>query len=102
MSRLIPAFSPLSIVTQYLPSAAPNEDYSFELTATGGLTPYLWSLVGGNLPDGLELDGQGIIQGAAAIPGTYYFRLRVQDSSDPTRTAEQDLSLVIMADSDPA
>ncbi len=52
--------------------------YSNALTATGGLTPYSWSITSGALPAGLSLNGvAGAIYGVPLASGTNEFGLRV-------------------------
>lgn len=76
----------LHIVTLALPAAPVGADYHFTLAAAGGTPfatglPYLWSLVGGSLPDGLTLGPDGTISGkpTAAAAGTH-FTVRVSDA----------------------
>src|SRR5690348_12366044 len=63
----------LSITTMSLPAAATSTDYTSSLGATGGLTPYTWSIVSGSLPQGLSLSDSGVISGTPATTGTYTF-----------------------------
>lgn len=53
------------------------------LTATGGFTPYTWSIASGSLPPGLTLSGGGIISGTATQLGASSFVLQVTDSAVP-------------------
>src|SRR5271165_3929240 len=55
----------LTIVTTSLPSDTQNTPYSAMLAATGGITPYVWSITAGSLPAGLSLNSS-----AGAITGT--------------------------------
>ncbi len=56
----------ISITTTALPVATYGEPYAATLTAVGGRSPYRWALVGGELPAGLDLDGEtGTISGVA-------------------------------------
>lgn len=77
---------PLSITTEILPSAGLNEAYNQAVTATGGTYPYVWRIRRGSLPSGLVLDAySGVISGIATAMGSYRFRLRVKDSTEPRR-----------------
>ncbi|MBI4714843.1 MAG: putative Ig domain-containing protein [Nitrospirae bacterium] len=50
--------------------------------ATGGVAPYTWSVLSGNLPPGLSLDTQtGTVSGTPAAPGLYTFTLQVTDAA---------------------
>lgn len=53
----------ITIVTGTLPVATYGAAYEATVSATGGTAPYTWSLVGGSLPTGLELDPSGVIAG---------------------------------------
>jgi trimeric autotransporter adhesin len=52
------------------------------LTAAGGTSPYSWSLAGGQLPPGINLNGNQLT-GTPTAAGTYYFTLQVEDSTSP-------------------
>lgn len=66
----------LSISTTALPSGSVSASYSSTLAATGGVTPYTWSIASGSLPSGLTLNpATGAITGTlppapAARPGS--------------------------------
>lgn len=64
------------------------------LFADGGVAPYTWSLVGGELPPGVELsESPGRITGTPATAGTFTFTVRVTD--DRGATAERTFSITI-------
>ena len=46
----------LQISTTSLPTGTVGSSYSATLVATGGTTPYTWSLTSGTLPTGLQLN----------------------------------------------
>ena len=48
--------------------------------ATGGKTPYTWSLSGGALPDGLSLTTGGTVGGTPTLAGTFSFTALVTDA----------------------
>ncbi|MGH9016824.1 MAG: hypothetical protein ACRDY1_03665, partial [Acidimicrobiales bacterium] len=52
----------VSITTMTLPTATRGQHYRVQLTAVGGLTPYVWSHTGA-LPKGLRLTGRGLLVG---------------------------------------
>ena len=61
--------SDIAVQTVTPPAATVGAYYQSQLTATGGLPPYSWSVVDGALPLGLSLDaGSGLISG---YPVTY-------------------------------
>ena len=70
-----------------LPDATVNSAYSQSLAATGGNTPYTWSLCAGSLPDGLTLNATtGLLSGTppAAITGNFGIRVTGSDSISST------------------
>jgi photosystem II stability/assembly factor-like uncharacterized protein len=66
------------------------------LTATGGIPPYVFSIVGSSLPPGLNLAG-GVISGTSTAAGTYPFTVMVTDSSSPAQSNYQSLSIFVAA-----
>ena len=90
------SYPPLAITTTSLPNAKRNKNYSRTLVATGGLTPYTWSVVQGGLPAGLTLNAStGVISGKATAIGTYTFTAQVRDSQDAPVTDTQGLSITV-------
>ena len=69
---------PLAIMTTSLPTATAGRFYSQALTATGGASPYRWTLIGG-LPIGLSLTPGGLIQGTTTRTGSYSVFVQVTD-----------------------
>jgi hypothetical protein len=66
------AFNPPVITTVSLASATVSSPYGFQMSASGGSTPYTWSVLSGALPAGLSLSSAGYISGTtAAAPGSY-------------------------------
>lgn len=77
----------LSIITTSLPGATTGAAYTATLAASGGKTPYQWSVSAGSLPPGLQLSGStGTISGTATQTGTFPFTAQVKDSSSQTAT----------------
>lgn len=72
---------PLQILTTILPAGAVQNTYAATLGVTGGVPPYSWSTIGGQLPTGLTLNSAtGAISGMPALAGAFSFMTRVQDS----------------------
>jgi hypothetical protein len=90
--------APLVISTTSLPSGQVGAAYSATLTATGGTSPYVWSITSGTLPAGLSLSSSGAISGTptaavSASPTTF----EVSDSENPAQTKTASLSVTISA-----
>ncbi|MGA2174885.1 MAG: choice-of-anchor tandem repeat GloVer-containing protein [Verrucomicrobiota bacterium] len=87
--------SPLQVTTASLPNATQGVFYNQQLQASGGQPPYAWSLTpgSGSLPTGLSLATNGVISGAPALHGTFYFYVRVADAA--SATADRVLSLAL-------
>ena len=87
----------LTITTTSLPGGTVGQAYSQAVTATGGATPYSWSIVSGSLPPGLSLSPTGTpsttVSGTPTTAGTYNFTVQVTDSVAATDT--QALSITI-------
>jgi Putative Ig domain len=89
----------LAISTSSLPNGQTGVAYSATLAATGGVSPYTWSLTSGFLPAGLTLNAStGAITGTpsasvASTPLTF----KVADASSPALTQTTNLTLTISA-----
>ncbi|MFI7591591.1 fibronectin type III domain-containing protein [Micromonospora sp. NPDC049359] len=61
--------------------------YQYQLTVTGGTSPFVWSVSSGSLPPGLSLDPvTGLLAGTPTASGTFPFTVRVTDSFDQSDT----------------
>ena len=88
---------PVSITTTSLSSATAGAAYSNTLSATGGTTPYAWTLASGSLPGGITVQSAGSLSGTTAQTGTFSISIEVTDSSSPKLTASQSLTLTVAA-----
>ena len=80
------AAQPPAVTTTTLPNGQVNQPYSATLAATGGNTPYTWSVSGGALPGGISLNANGGIAGIPTAAGNFDFTARVVDDSDRSAT----------------
>jgi hypothetical protein len=93
LSITISASSALAITTTSpLPGATTGVSYTTLLTATGGTTPYTWSLQSGTLPAGLAISGQ-TITGTPSAAGASSFVLKVTDNVAATATLSASLTV---------
>jgi parallel beta-helix repeat protein len=83
-----PPPSTLRVATSSLPNGTVSQTYSAAVTATGGTTPYTWTLSVGALATGLTLAGStGAIVGTPSQSGTFSFTVQVKDSAGQFATA---------------
>ncbi len=84
----------LQIATSSLPAVTEGASYAATLAATGGTTPYTWSITGGALPTGFGLSAAtGTIAGTATMPGSFSFKAQVQDAKAVSTSAS--FSLIV-------
>jgi hypothetical protein len=69
--------------------------FSRQLLASGGISPYSWSLGSGSLPEGLTLLPTGTISGTPATAGTSDFTVKVADALGAS--AQKSLSITVVA-----
>lgn len=77
-----PVITPITITSNTPPSGTVNVQYDYDLTATGGTPPYVWSITSGSLPVGLTLSPEPDITGTPTVAGTSNFTLSVADSAN--------------------
>lgn len=68
------------VTTTTLPLAQATVAYTANVQASGGTSPYAWTLVSGTLPAGLTLASDGTISGTPTADAAYSFRVRVTDA----------------------
>lgn len=71
----------IAIAPSTLPNGAAGAMYSANLSASGGVGAYSFSVSAGALPTGLTLATNGAISGLASVPGTYNFTVRAADAN---------------------
>ena len=90
--------NPLAISSNELPSAVVGDPYAFYLGASGGTSPYTWSLTSGSLPPGLNLDAStGAITGTPSMVAQQSFTVEAIDSSSTAESASANLSITSVA-----
>ena len=89
--------TPLAITTTSLPAGTVADAYAATLAASGGTSPYEWSLTSGSLPSGLSLNAAtGAITGTPSSPASQLsLTFKVTDSSSSTQTVSATFSLTI-------
>lgn len=69
----------LNLITRAIPPAWIGREYTYPLTARGGIPPYQWS-ADGIIPRGLVLTDEGVIEGTPVIAGSNVVTFRVLDA----------------------
>ena len=88
----------LSLTMGSLPGGTVGTAYNVTLVASGGTTPYTWSVSAGSLPAGMSLSSAGVLSGVPTASGSFTFTAKVTDSSTPTAlTATQSYTFSIEA-----
>jgi hypothetical protein len=95
--------TPVQITTSSVPAGQVGVSYSTMIQATGGTTPYSWTITAGALPVGLTLSaGTGSISGTPTASGSFSFTAKVTDSTSPTaQTGTKAINLTIAAAPNP-
>jgi len=79
--------APLTVTTSSLPSGTVGAAYTQQtLSASGGTSPYTWSVSAGSLPAGLALAASGAITGTPTAAGTSSFTVKVTDAANQSNT----------------
>lgn len=66
-----------------------NQPYSLQLSTTGAVAPYIWTISSGTLPAGLTIDSStGLISGTPLTVGAYPFTVQVQDANGGIATLD--------------
>jgi uncharacterized repeat protein (TIGR03803 family) len=90
-----PAPTPPTITTTNpLANGAVGTAYNLTLAASGGTTPYAWSLASGSLPPGLGLSSAGVISGTPFTTGTASFSVRVTGGNGLSSTTAFTLTIL--------
>ncbi len=82
--------SSISIVEDSLPRFNTGMDVHVRLHATGIAPPFTWSVIEGDVPDGITLSPDGLLSGRPTKPGGFAVTLKVDDSGHPPHSATKD------------
>jgi hypothetical protein len=75
------------ITTSNLPAGNLGAPYSTTLEASGGVPPYLWSVVSNSLPEGLSISNNlGVIYGIPTTATNQFFNISVTDDTGMAAT----------------
>ncbi len=84
----------LQITTGNLPQGQQGDTYSDAFSATGGVTPYSWSISSGTPPPGISMNINGGFAGMPATVGTFNFTVMVTDANSKTATGNFSVNVV--------
>ena len=90
--------SPVDIETLELSPVAEAQELMVQMEASGTTGKVTWSVLEGELPEGVELSADGVLSGAATTAGTYTFTVMVVDAKN--NGATQELTLMVKAGGD--
>jgi hypothetical protein len=77
----------LQITSTTCPSGTVGSTYNCTLAATGGTSPYTWTILSRLLPNGLTLSSAGVISGNPSTAGATSSTIHVVDSASRTADA---------------
>lgn len=87
--------APLTVVDEPLPPLEAGVQFYFLLHAAGGVAPYVWSVAAGELPEGIVLRAEGLLEGRPTKPGTFTVTLKVEDSGHPAHTISKEFRVSV-------
>lgn len=77
-----------------LPAGTVDENYSEQLSASGGTAPYTFAVTVGTLPAGMTLTSDGLLSGSPEAAATTTFTVTATDSASATGVAAYSLTVV--------
>ncbi len=80
-----------------LPAGIVGRTYEAQFSPNGGIPPYVFSIIGGNLPPGLGFS-QGLVRGTPTTAGDFGFTIRVTDAQN--NSASKPCSMRVVASSE--
>lgn len=86
--------APPLITVSSLPVGSVGDRYFATLTASGGVSPYSWTVgPSGGLPGGLVVNSAGFLSGRPGTPGTSMLQLQVTDAVGVTGSATLSITI---------
>ncbi|QQE79989.1 cadherin-like beta sandwich domain-containing protein [Alicyclobacillus sp. SO9] len=77
-----------------LPNVLEGTSYSQKLQASGGMSPYTFSIADGSLPNGLTLQSDGGLVGTPQQSGTFHFTVQIKGHTGTTTTKQMSLYVI--------
>src|SRR5437016_666131 len=88
---------PLQVTSSQLPGGTVASAYSATLSASGGTSPYSWSVSSGTLPTGLILSSSGTLSGTPTVAGAFPLTVAVKDAASGSASANLSINVVTAA-----
>src|SRR5437660_824040 len=88
---------PLQVTNSQLSGGTVGSAYSATLNASGGTSPYSWSVSSGTLPTGLSLSSSGTLSGTPTVAGAFPFTVAVKDAASASASASLSINVVTAA-----
>src|SRR5881398_2309522 len=88
---------PLQVTSSQLSGGTVGTAYSATLSASGGTSPYSWSVSSGTLPTGLSLSSSGALSGTPTVAGSFPFTVAVKDAASASASASLSINVVTAA-----
>lgn len=85
--------APLSLLTEVLPDARFNVEYTAAIEAEGGVSPLTFAVSEGALPSGLSLSESGRLEGKPIQAGLFELTVTVTDGDGETASRQFELSV---------
>jgi outer membrane autotransporter protein len=83
----------LTVTPATLPDGTTNVAYSQSLTTSGGIAPYTYSIVSGNLPIGVSFSSAGVFSGTPTTAGSYTTSIRSTDDAGYNTTVSYTINV---------
>jgi hypothetical protein len=84
----------LLITTTALPNVVYGQVYAVQMAASGGATPYTWSVASGAFPSGISMSSAGLISGSStAAAGSYTVTIACSDNSSQSVSIQYTFTL---------
>src|SRR5437879_6051089 len=88
---------PLQVTNSQLSGGTVGSAYSATLNASGGTSPYSWSVSSSTLPTGLSLSSSGTLSGTPTVAGAFPFTVAVKDAASASASASLSINVVTAA-----
>jgi hypothetical protein len=86
---------PLEWITKSLPDGVVGEDYNVQLDVEGGIPPYYFDLIAGDLPAGITLDSDaGLLSGTPTEAGNATITIELSDDLGNAEPREFTLDII--------